>query len=80
MVKTVGRMLNTHTHTHTQKVNPMPTNFSPIPILPALKFYTAPFSPTLAVVLCPFKLSGYLFLIVKLFHFYLTLNLYILLK
>ena len=47
MILAVRRMLNTQTHT--QKVNPMPTPFSPIPILSALKLYTAPFSPTLAV-------------------------------
>ena len=45
---TIGRMLNTHTHTHTES-EPYSNPFSPIPILPALKFYTAPFSPTLAV-------------------------------
>ena len=46
MTLAVGRMLNTHTHTESE---PYSNPFSPIPILPALKFYTAPFSPTLAV-------------------------------
>ena len=45
MTLAVGRMLNTHT----RQVNPMPNPFSSIPMLPALKFYTAPFSPALAV-------------------------------
>ena len=58
MILAVGRMLNTHI----RKVNPMPTPFSPIPILSALKFYNAPFSPTLAVFCYQgnyFSLSNY---------------------
>ena len=54
MTLAVGRMFNTHAG----KMNHMPTPFTPIPILPALKFYTAPFLACSSCGLCAFKSSG----------------------